>query len=44
LLIIWWRTRKNFEGHAVAANTVLLLAGFLLTQYQLLGYFFEKGA
>ncbi|MBL8781541.1 MAG: HupE/UreJ family protein [Alphaproteobacteria bacterium] len=44
LLIIWWRMRKNFEGQAVVANAVLLCAGFLLTQYQLIGYFMERGA
>lgn len=44
LLIIWWRMRKNFEGQAVVANAVLLCAGFLLTQYQLIAYFMERGA
>lgn len=44
LVIIWWRRRKNFEGQAIIANTVLLCAGFLLTQYQLIGYFTEHGA
>lgn len=44
LVIVWWRTRRNFEGQAVAANVALMFAGFLLTQYQLLGYLIQKGA
>jgi hypothetical protein len=44
LVIIWWRMRSNFEGQAVVANAVLLFAGFLLTQYQLIGYLIDKGA
>jgi len=44
LVIIWWRMRANFESQAVVANAVLLFAGFLLTQYQLIGYLIDKGA
>jgi hypothetical protein len=44
LIISWWRTGRHFEGQAIAANAVLMFAGFLLTQYQLLGYIIEKGA
>jgi hypothetical protein len=44
LFIIWWRTSKNFERHSLIANTVLMGAGFALTQYQLIGYLIEQGA
>lgn len=44
LVIVWWRTRASFQRHAVAANVLLLLAGFALTQYQLMGYLLQQGA
>ena len=43
LLIIGWRTRKNFQKQSLAANIMLMVAGFGLMQYQLIGYFLEKG-
>jgi len=43
-LIVWWRTRPSFNRTAVAANALLMLLGFALTQYQLIGYLIEKGA
>ncbi|MEQ1863354.1 MAG: HupE/UreJ family protein [Micropepsaceae bacterium] len=44
LLIVWWRTFAGFQRHAVVANVMLMLAGFALTQYQLLGYLIQQGA
>ena len=34
-----WRRRPSFASHAFAANTVLMIAGFVLIGYQLTGYF-----
>ncbi len=44
LVIVWWRASAGFQRQALFANVALMLAGFLLTQYQLLGYLIEKGA
>ena len=35
----WWRTRAGFLRHAFATNTALMSAGFILTGYQIAGYF-----
>lgn len=35
----FWRRRASFPRHAFAANTVLMIAGFVLIGYQLTGYF-----
>jgi hypothetical protein len=35
----YWRTRSGYLRHADATNAVLMTAGFLLTGYQLAGYF-----
>jgi hypothetical protein len=37
-LMVWWRRTSSFTRHAVLANAVLLAAGFLLTEYQLVGF------
>jgi hypothetical protein len=42
LLIVWWRTFPGFQRHALIANTALMVAGFALTQYQLVGYIIEQ--
>jgi hypothetical protein len=42
ILIVWWRTWPNFQKHALVANTALMVAGFALTQYQLIGYIIEQ--
>ncbi len=42
-LIIWWRKRPGFSRQAVIANAVILTAGFLLMEYQLAGFFTQKG-
>ncbi|MCE9521581.1 MAG: HupE/UreJ family protein [Alphaproteobacteria bacterium] len=44
LLIVWWRARANFQQHAVIANGLLMIAGFALTQFQLIGYLIQEGA
>ncbi len=38
LLVVIWRRSASFSVQSVAANTVLMMLGFLLTGYQLLGY------
>ena len=35
----FWRRFPSFPRHAFAANTVLMIAGFVLIGYQLTGYF-----
>ena len=34
-----WRTRPGYLSHAFTTNTVLMTVGFLLTGYQIAGYF-----
>ena len=38
-VMVWWRRRPGFAGQALAANALILFAGFLLMEYQLAGYF-----
>jgi len=40
VLFALWRARPSFLRQAWAANTLLMAAGFLLSAYQLAGYFF----
>jgi hypothetical protein len=35
----FWRTRSGFLRHAFATNTALMAVGFLLTGYQIAGYY-----
>jgi hypothetical protein len=37
--MLWWRKTASFNRLAVAANVAILIAGFVLTEYQLAGYF-----
>lgn len=39
LVLDYWRTRDDFLEHAFATNAALMAGGFLLTGYQLVGYF-----
>jgi hypothetical protein len=39
IVMLLWRRSAGFERHAVAANAVILGAGFMLLEYQLAGYF-----
>jgi hypothetical protein len=35
----FWRRSESFFKHAYLANVVLMTLGFILTGYQLVGYF-----
>ena len=37
--LVMWRRHRHFTRHAIFANIVVMAAGFLLTGYQLSGYF-----
>jgi len=37
--MVWWRRQPGFARQAVAANVLILFAGFLLMDYQLAGFF-----
>jgi hypothetical protein len=39
IALSYWRTRSGFFRHAFATNTALMAVGFLLTGYQITGYF-----
>ena len=41
IAISYWRLRPGFLAHAFATNTALMTGGFILTGYQLVGYFAE---
>ena len=43
-LILLWRRSTGFARQAVAANVLILVAGFVLMQEQLAGYFIHRGA
>jgi hypothetical protein len=43
-LILLWRRSRGFARQAVAANVLILVAGFVLMQEQLAGYFLHRGA
>jgi hypothetical protein len=39
VVILQWRRTSSFERLGLAANALILTAGFMLTEYQLAGYF-----
>jgi uncharacterized membrane protein YkgB len=39
IALSFWRTRSGFLSHAFTTNTVLMTVGFLLTGYQVGGYY-----
>jgi hypothetical protein len=39
IALSYWRTREGFLRHAFVTNTALMTGGFILTGYQLAGYF-----
>jgi hypothetical protein len=43
-IMLMWRRTASFSRYAVAANALILIAGFVLTEYQLTGYFLTSGA
>ena len=40
IALTYWRTRSGFLRHAFATNTALMTLGFVLTGYQIAGYYF----
>jgi HupE/UreJ protein len=42
IALSYWRTRSGFLRHAFATNTALMSVGFLLTGYQIAGYYFAS--
>jgi hypothetical protein len=42
LALSYWRTRSGFLRHAFATNTALMAVGFLLTGYQIAGYYLKS--
>jgi hypothetical protein len=44
LAMTWWRGTSDFVKHAVAANVVVMMLGFLLMGYQLTGYYTTRAA
>lgn len=40
----WWRGTRDFIKHAVAANVIVMMLGFLLMGYQLTGYYTGRAA
>lgn len=39
IVLSYWRTRPGFLRHAFATNTALMTVGFVLTGYQIAGYY-----
>jgi hypothetical protein len=39
ILISYWRKQPSFLTYAYSTNVVLMILGFILTGYQLFGYF-----
>jgi hypothetical protein len=39
IALSYWRSRSGFLRHAFATNTALMTVGFLLTGYQIAGYY-----
>jgi hypothetical protein len=39
ILISYWRKKSSFLSYAYSTNVVLMILGFILTGYQLFGYF-----
>jgi hypothetical protein len=37
--MLWWRKTESFSRYAAGANALILCAGFVLTEYQIAGYF-----
>ena len=42
VLFSWWRTRHGFLRHAFTTNVALMVGGFVLLGYQLVGYFVNQ--
>ena len=44
IAMTYWRRTSGFSRHAYTANVAVMPAGFLLTGYQLAGYYFLSRA
>jgi HupE / UreJ protein len=42
IALSYWRTHSGFLRHAFATNTALMTVGFMLTGYQIAGYYLES--
>ena len=42
IALSFWRTRSGFLRHAFATNTALMSVGFILTGYQVAGYYLQS--
>ena len=42
IALSFWRTRSGFLRHAFQTNAALMAVGFLLTGYQIAGYFMDR--
>jgi hypothetical protein len=42
VLILSWRKSAGFVRHAALANALIMMAGFILVEYQLAGYFLTR--
>jgi len=42
IVLSLWRTRSGFLRHAFATNTLLMAVGFVLTGYQVAGYYLAE--
>ena len=43
-LMGWWRATPSFTRNAVLANALIMIAGLVLVEYQLAGYFLQRHA
>ena len=44
IVISYWRWKPSFWKHAYTANVAMMVAGFVLTGYQIAGFFFAPAA
>ncbi len=44
IVISYWRWKPSFWKHAYTANVAMMVAGFVLTGYQIAGFFFASAA
>ncbi len=44
ILMTYWRTKPSFDRSVIIANAALMCAGFVLTGYQIAGYFAETAS
>lgn len=44
IIISYWRWKPSFWKHAYTMNVAMMVAGFVLTGYQIAGFFFDLAA